>query len=154
MLAQHLVKMLNSGDPKLRMAALNTMTRHEVRVAGPALVRFVEGDTFSTREREEQAKLLEALHTLSAARAERVCVDLLEKHGMLADEALDQVRVLAAETLGRYASGQDVIQPLDNASRLRPWNTQVLRNAASAALAAVRTRMADDARSAASGGEP
>jgi hypothetical protein len=60
---------------------------------------------------------------------------------MLADEELDRIRCVAAESLGHNADSVAPLPALEDAARLRPWNTQALRAAASNGIAAIRDRL-------------
>jgi serine/threonine protein kinase len=139
--ARQLLAFLESPDGPTRSACLTTLRRHEMRAAGPALVRLVEHGSFYQRAPSEQRELFETLYKLSAARAERLLIGILDQHGMLADENLDQVRALAAQVMGSLADSAGVLDSLENAARLRPWNTQNLRQAAQTAIDAIQRRL-------------
>jgi serine/threonine protein kinase len=148
MLGKQLVRLLGSSDSSLRSASLTTMLRHNVRLAGPGLVGVIESDAFATRPRIEQRQMLDTLYGLNPPRAESLLTKILAKHGMLADDALDQARVLAAEALGENADNGNPLEALDDAAKVRPWNTQGLRMAAGHAAEKIRTRMANRHREA------
>ncbi len=141
MLGKQLVRLLGSSDPTLRSAALTTMLRYNVRLAGPGLVHVIEDEKFTTRPRQEQRQMLEVLYELNPPRGEALLTSILSRHGMLADEALDQSRSLAAEVLGERADSGNPLEALDDAARLRPWNTQGLRMAAGHAADQIRHRL-------------
>jgi serine/threonine protein kinase len=142
MLGKQLVRLLSSSDRALRSASLTTMLRYNVRLAGPGLVGVIEDDGFSARPRDEQQQMLEVLYELNPPRGEALLTSMLSRHGMLADEALDQSRTLAAEVLGERADSGNPLEALDDAARLRPWNTQALRMAAGHAADQIRQRLA------------
>lgn len=141
MLGKQLVRLLSSSDRALRSAALTTMLRYNVRLAGPGLVGVIEDDSFSERPRKEQRQMLEVLYELNPPRGEALLTAILSRHGMLADEALDQSRTLAAEILGDRADSGNPLEALDDSARLRPWNTQSLRMAAGHAADQIRQRL-------------
>jgi serine/threonine protein kinase len=141
-LGKLLVEWLESNDPKLRMAALTTMTHHHVRTAGPGLVRQIEAfESFTKRPAEEQRQVFETLYALNPSRAEAVLVKVLDQHGLMSDAVVDRTRSLAAESLGKHADGDRPIEALENAARRRPWNTPELRKAAGKAVEAVLARL-------------
>ena len=141
MLGKQLVRLLGSSDPTLRSAALTTMLRYNVRLAGPGLVGVIEDEKFTTRPRQEQRQMLEVLYELNPPRGEALLTSIVSRHGMLADEALDQSRCLAAEVLGERADSGNPLEALDDAARLRPWNTQGIRMAAGHAADQIRQRL-------------
>jgi len=140
-LGKQLVRLLSSSDAALRSASLTTMLRHQVRSAGPGLVRVIEAESFAERLPEEQEQMFSVLYELNAARAEALAIQIIEQHGMLVDEKLDQLRTVAAEALGRHASSAAPLDALENAARRRPWNTQQLRTSAGAAVESIRRRL-------------
>jgi hypothetical protein len=140
-LGKQLGRMLTSTDARLRSAALHTMVRHQVRAAGPTLVGLIEDPGFAERPETEQKQMLETLYALNPPRAESLLTALVNQHGLMADERLDRMRMLAAEVLGACADSPNPIDALENAARLRPWNTQALRSAATAAVESIRTRL-------------
>ena len=117
------------------------MLRYNVRLAGPGLVHVIEDETFTTRPRQEQRQMLEVLYELNPPRGEALLTSILSRHGMLADDALDQSRSLAAEVLGERADSGNPLEALDDAARLRPWNTQGLRMTAGHAADQIRQRL-------------
>lgn len=140
-LSNELVRLLDSHDAKLREAALSTLTRHQVKAAGPSMVRLVESETFMRRPLAEQQRIFEALWLMNAARAESLLIQVIEQHGIMADERMDQTRTVAANVIGAYGTSEQAMIALDNAGRRRPWNTPPLRIAAGAAAEAVASRL-------------
>jgi eukaryotic-like serine/threonine-protein kinase len=140
-LGRQLNRMLTSTDARLRSAALHTMVRHQVRAAGPGLVGLIEDQGFAARPEPEQRQMLQTLYALNPPRAESLLTALVSQHGLMADEKLDRMRTLAAEVLGALADSSNPLDALDGAARLRPWNTQGLRSAATEAMETIRTRL-------------
>jgi len=141
-LCQELLKLLDSHDWELRSAALSTMVRHQVRAIGPALVRLVEREDFVSRPPSEQRQVFETLMSLSASRAEALLSQIVDQHGLMADDRLDRTRIMAAGMLGEIGASEAALTALDNAQRLRPWNPQQLRDVAAAAAQQVSARKA------------
>jgi len=140
-LGKQLVRLLGSSDPALRSAALTTMQRHNVRLAGPGLVGVIEAEGFVDRPLKEQRQMFETLYALHAARAERLLVSIVNQHGLMADETIDRVRAVAADVLGRLADSPEPLDALKGAARVRPWNTQQVRMAASHAVEDIERRL-------------
>ena len=114
---------------------------HQIRAAGPLLVRRVQDSSFHQLTVEERREILGALHTLNPARGEAVAVETLQRHGILADEAVEQTRALSAELLGREARSQEALDAALAATKRRPWNSQSLRDISTAAAEAIAARL-------------
>jgi hypothetical protein len=140
-LGKQLGSLLGSSDPMARAAAISTMLRHQVRSAGPWLIRAIESEGFKGRDTQEHGQVFDALYALTGNRAEAVLLRIVKNHGMLPDEKLDRMRMAASNTLGKYANSPSPIEALEDATRRRPWNTQALRIAAGAAVEAISARM-------------
>ncbi|WP_438027327.1 protein kinase domain-containing protein [Sorangium sp. So ce233] len=136
-----LLSLAESAPPDVRVAALRTLAHHQVRAAGPLLVRRVQDSSFHQLTLDERREFLGALYTLNPARGESVAVELLQRHGLLADDAAEQTRCLSAELLGREARSQEALDAALAAAKRRPWNSQPLRDAASAAAEAIAGRL-------------
>ncbi|HHH10469.1 MAG TPA: hypothetical protein ENK23_00115 [Sorangium sp.] len=145
-LGRRLLRMLESSDGALRAAALTTMVNHGVRSAGPGLVGLVERNDFSKRPADEQESMFETLFQLNAARAQSLLTDVVLKHGLMADDALDTTRTAAAKLLGKHAINPDPLQALEQATRRRPWNSPSLRTVATRAMNELRNRLRDRAQ--------
>src|SRR5690606_1147402 len=100
-LRDELMQLAEGGMPDLRVAALRTLAHHQIRAAGPLLVRRIQDPAFHQLSLDERRELLAALYTLNPARGETVAIEALGRHGLLVDEATEQTRTLAAELLGR-----------------------------------------------------
>jgi hypothetical protein len=142
LLGQALVRLLGSTDPRLRSATLTTMLRYQSRHAGPGLVGEIESEKFQTRTPQEQKQMFDTLFALNPPRAEKLLTGLVSHHGMLADEQLDRVRSLAADALGEHADSPSALDSLEDASKMRPWNTQAVRSAATHAISLIKERVA------------
>ncbi|WP_438018343.1 protein kinase [Sorangium sp. So ce315] len=138
-----LLSLAESAPPDVRVAALRTLAHHQVRAAGPLLVRRVQDASFHQLTLDERREFLGALYTLNPARGESVAVELLQRHGLLAGDAAEQTRCLSAELLGREACSQEALDAALGAAKRRPWNSQPLRDAASAAAEAIAARLGE-----------
>ncbi len=140
-LKDELSRLAEAPQPELRQAALRTMAFHQVRAAGPLLVRRVQDPTFNQVPVVERRELLTALFALNPQRAEQIAVEVVQKHGLLVDEALEQTRALCAELLGQHASNMTALEAVLQASKRRWWNTQPLRDAAIVAAETIAAKL-------------
>ncbi|NUP06397.1 MAG: protein kinase [Polyangiaceae bacterium] len=140
-LRDDLTKLTEAPNPELRQAALRTMAYHQVRAAGPLLVKRVQDPTFNQLPVPERRELLSALYALNPQRGEQIAVEIVQKHGLLVDDALEQTRALCAELLGQHAQNRDALEAVLQASRRRWWNTQPLRESALLAADAIANRL-------------
>ncbi|HVY46143.1 MAG TPA: hypothetical protein VHB21_09700, partial [Minicystis sp.] len=82
-LRDELLQLAENADPGVRAAALRALAHHQVRAAGPLLVRRVQDATFHQLPADERRELLAALFALHLARAEALAIELLQKHSLL-----------------------------------------------------------------------
>ncbi|MBS2014584.1 MAG: serine/threonine protein kinase [Deltaproteobacteria bacterium] len=132
-LRTELKKLLEAEDPGQRMAALLTIQKNAVRVAGPSLVLRIKSPKFEAVSIDEKQTALETLAALAPRRAEDVCIELVKNAGILPSEARDQTRLVAAELLGRVASTPDAVEALEAVASARWRTSEKLRNVARAA---------------------
>ena len=142
-LCQRLLKILNSNDAQARAAALRTMQRHQTRAIGPLLIKWLERDEMLKASREEQRLAFETLYAIHPPRAESLLIDTVERHGLMVDEELDDLRTIAATILGERADSIAPLEALEAATKRRPWNTQALRIAAGAAAEQLNRRVTE-----------
>jgi serine/threonine protein kinase len=136
-----LLALVETATPDVRLAALRTLANHQIRAAGPLLVRRVQDSSFHQLTVEERREIMTALYALNPARGEAVAIETLQRHGLLTDDAAEQTRAISAELLGREARSQDALDAALGAAKRRPWNSQALRDAASAAAEAIAARL-------------
>jgi hypothetical protein len=127
--------MLEVDDASLRMAALQTIEKNAVRVAGPSLVLRIKSPKFDALRVDEKQMALHTLAVLAPRRAEDVCVELLSASGLLPSEAREQTRTVAAELLGRIGTSDESRQALAAAAGSRWRSGEKLREAAKEAHA-------------------
>jgi hypothetical protein len=125
--------MLEVDDPSLRMAALQTIEKNAVRVAGPSLVLRIKSSKFESLSVDEKQMALHTLAILAPRRAEEVCVELLSAAGLLPSESREQTRTVAAELLGRIGSSDEAREALAAAAGSRWRSGERLREAAKVA---------------------
>jgi hypothetical protein len=136
-----LLQLAEAAAPELRVAALRTLAHHQVRAAGPLLVRRIQDGSFHQLALDERREMLNALYALNPARGEAIAVEAIQRHGLLVDEAAEGTRTLAAEILGREARSQEALEATLAAAKRRPWNSHDLRDAANAAAEAIAARL-------------
>jgi eukaryotic-like serine/threonine-protein kinase len=141
-LKDELAELAESDQPELRLAALRTLAYHQVKAAGPLLVRRVQDASFHELAVDERREILAALYTLHPARAEAISMELLQKHGLITtEEPIEQTRGVAAEMLGREARSMEALSAVLSATKRRWWNSQPLRDKAMVAAEAIAARM-------------
>jgi predicted Ser/Thr protein kinase len=140
-LKDELGRLAEAPQPEVRAAALRTMAFHQVRAAGPLIVKRVQDPTFNQLPIDERRELFTALYALHAPRAEQLAVEIVQKHGLLVDDALEQTRALCAELLGQHAQNMTALEAVLAASKRRWWNTQPLRDAATVAAEAIAAKL-------------
>ncbi len=140
-LKDELGKLAEHPSPELRQAALRAMAYHQVRAAGPLLVKRVQDPSFNQMPVGERRELFTALYALNPQRGEQLAMEIVQKHGLLVDEALEETRALCAELLGVHAQHREALEAVLQAAKRRWWNTAPLREAALAAADAIAGRL-------------
>ena len=136
-----LMKLAEAPEPDLRSAALRTLGLFKVRAAGPLLVKRASDPAFQAVPVHEQREIFEAIFTLHPPRGEALAIELVQKHGIMPDEALDVTRTICAEILGREAKTEEALAAVTEAGKRRWWNGPALREAATKAAAAIAPRV-------------
>jgi len=101
----------------------------------------VQDASFHQIPPEERRELLNALSTLNASRAEALAIEIVGKHGLLVDEAVEQTRAICADLLGREARSMEALEAVLTAAKRRFWNSAPLRDAATSAAEAIASRL-------------
>ena len=141
-LKDELGQLAESPQADLRVAALRTLAWHQCKPAGPLLVRKIQEPAFQKLAVEERREMLQALFLLHPVRAEQLCIELVSKHGVFStDEPLEQTRTIAADFLGKETRTMEALQAVVAAGKRRPWNSQGLRDRATAAAEAIAAKM-------------
>ncbi len=140
-LKDELTRLTEHPQPDVRQAALRTMAYHQVRSAGPLLVKRVQDPTFNQLPSQERRELFSALYVLNPQRGEQLAVEIVQKHGLLVDEQLEETRAICADLLGQNSKTMEALDAVLQASKRRWWNTQPLRESALAAAEAIAARL-------------
>lgn len=138
---EELLEILAKGAPEEKIAALRTLVGHEAREAVDPLVKRLHEGHFHKLTPDEKREFMTAIWNLDAARAEPVLIGLVQKHGLFADEAIEQSRSIAADLLGQRARSMESLHAVQSATKRRWWNTQTLRDAATRAAEAISARL-------------
>jgi serine/threonine protein kinase len=141
-LRDDLLALTENQDPGVRAAALRALAQHQVRAAGPLLVRRVQDPSFHQLPVDERREILRALFALHLARAESLSVEILNKHSLLGtDDATEQTRAICAELLGANSNSSEALEAVLGGLKRRWWNSQLLRDAATIAADAIAARL-------------
>jgi hypothetical protein len=142
---EEITNLLDSPDVEVRKRTLDLVVQLSVVAAGPVLVRRVQSDAFHDLSTDERRKWLASVHALKASRGESVAIELLSKRRLLASDAVEDSRAIAAELLVGSDS-DEAEKALEEASKQRWGTSAAVREAASRSLAAIRARQATRAR--------
>jgi aminopeptidase N len=140
-LRDQLTQMAEQADPEVRVAALRAIVGHGVQGAAPRLMKRAQESAFHKLPEGERRELLTAIYSLDPERGEPVVIEIVQKHGLFVDDAVEQTRALAAELLGQRARSNEALQAVLAATKRRWWNTQLLRDTAARAAEAIGARM-------------
>lgn len=138
---ERLLALTEDSEAAIRVAALRTLAYHQIRSAWPLINRKVQEEGFHTLGVDERRELLEATYALHPQRGEALAIEIVQKHGLMADVALDQTRVLAADLLGRVASSDTALEAVLAGTRKRWWNGTEVRSACASAATAIGARL-------------
>jgi hypothetical protein len=132
--------LIEDPSPEVRSVALRTIRERQIRAAGPYLAMRVKSAGFDKLALEERRQILFSLAALAPARAEELCVEILEDSRLLTLGSHEDSRALAAEQLGHLASSRDSLAALEDACTGRFRYSERVRNSAVSAreLAVVR----------------
>jgi serine/threonine protein kinase len=149
-----ITNLLDSPDVQVRLRTLDLVGQMSVVAAGPVLVRRIQSDVFHDLSVDERRRWLSTVSTLKASRGESIAIELLSKRKLLASDAAEESRVLAAEHLAT-ADSPEALEALETASKQR-WGTSAhVREAATRALEIIRARKeAREGKRAAAEGKP
>lgn len=136
-----LLKLAEGPLPDVRIAALRALVGNDIRSAASRLGRRAQDSTFHGLPDNERRELLSTLYSLDPENAEVIAIEILQKHGLLADDDVEQTRALVAELLGERARSEDALAAVLSATKRRWWNSQALRDKALGAAEAIAARL-------------
>ncbi len=131
--------LLDAPDLDIRMRTLELVASMNVVAAGPVLVRRVQSDAYHDLSVAERKRWLETVTALKPARGEALAVELLSKRRLLASEASEQSRAIAAEHLSN-AESAEALEALQVAAKQRWGTSAAVRDAAARALERIEDR--------------
>ncbi len=136
-----LAELCESSIAADRLAAIETALEYDLRAVAMRVLAAASGPTFSSLPVDEREARLVLVVTLLPRDGQRLTVQLLQRHGVLADESHDATRRVAARVLGRIGSGAEVRRALQAAQAPMWWNSKALRDEAKAACEQLERRL-------------
>jgi serine/threonine protein kinase len=139
---QELGALLDNPSALVRMAALRTAARYQMRNVWVSVSRVVNGKTFNDLGSDERRELLRAALILSPERGEPLLLDLAKKGGVLVSESREASRALAAELLGELSRSRQTGAALHELAQSRWGLSEETRMAAANAAKRIGQRLA------------
>ncbi|MBX3189305.1 MAG: protein kinase [Labilithrix sp.] len=139
---QELGALLDNASALVRMAALRTISRYQMRSNWPTVARIINGKTFNELGSDERRELLRAVIILSPERGEPLALELAKKGGVLVSENREATRALAAELLGELSRSRQTGAALHELSQSRWGLSEETRMAAANAAKRIGQRLA------------
>jgi len=133
--------LLDNASAFVRMAALRTITRYQMRGAWPAVVRLVNGKNFNELGNDERRELLRTAILVSPDRGEPLALELAKKGGVLVSENREATRALAAELLGEFSRSRQTGAALHELAQARWGLSEETRLAAANAAKRIAQRL-------------
>jgi eukaryotic-like serine/threonine-protein kinase len=139
---QEVGALLDNASVFVRMAALRTVTRYQMRNAWVTVARIINGKTFNELGNDERRELLRAAIILSPERGEPLALELAKKGGVLVSENREATRALAAELLGELSRSRQMGASLHELAQSRWGLSEETRMAAATAAKRIGQRLA------------
>jgi serine/threonine protein kinase len=139
---QQLGAMLDNASALVRMAAMRTLTRYQMRNTWPTVARIINGKNFNELGNDERRELLRCAILLSPERGEPLALDLAKKGGVLVSENREATRTLAAELLGELSRSRQTGAALHELANSRWGLSEETRTAAANAAKRIGQRLA------------
>jgi len=148
-LRTELRRLLEDGQPEVRIAALQSMAKRKIKVAGPFLVLRIKSPTFDKLSLEERKQAMTTLVELAPTRAEAVALEMLERSGGMAKligkatggGAAEETKMLAVDVLGQVGSSAQVQELLSGLSRGGLFSNEKVKERAMIAMQSVIQRL-------------
>jgi hypothetical protein len=134
--------LLDNASALVRMAALRTVTRYQMRNVWVTVARIINGKNFNELGNDERRELLRTAILLSPERGEPLALDLAKKGGVLVSENREATRALAAELLGELSRSRQTGAALHELANSRWGLSEETRMAASTAAKRIGQRLA------------
>ena len=139
-LRKEMMDLLQDKEAGVRLKALESMRRYDIRVAGPFLVLRIKSPEFRRLPFEERHEAFATVAALAPQRAEAVACELLGQTRVLGGPRFEETRCLAAEVLGRLTGSRTAIGLLEEMASKRWKNSSRVRQSAHRALAQLEFR--------------
>lgn len=139
---QELGSLLDNTSALIRMAALRTIARYQMRNAWPTVARIINGKNFNDLGNDERRELLRTAIVLSPERGEPLALELAKKGGVLVSENREATRALAAELLGELSRSRQTGAALHELAQSRWGLSEETRMAAQQAAKRIGQRLA------------
>ena len=139
---QELGALLDNPSALVRLAALRTVMRYQMRNVWVTVARIVNGKSFNELGNDERRELLRAAIVLSPERGETLALELAKKGGVLVSENREATRALAAELLGELSRSRQTGAALHELAQSRWGLSEETRMAAAAAAKRIGQRLA------------
>lgn len=139
---QELGALLDNASALVRMAALRTVTRYQMRNVWVTVARIINGKSFNELGNDERRELLRTAIVLSPERGEPLALELAKKGGVLVSENREATRALAAELLGELSRSRQTGAALHELAQSRWGLSEETRLAASNAAKRIGQRLA------------
>lgn len=140
-LREEIQNLIGDVDPSMRIRVLKAIEAQRVLIAGPALTRRIQADSFAELPIDERRFLLRAVGSLNRSRADGLAIGWLEKQQVFKTDAVEQTRAICAEFLAGSNSAE-AVDALQRAAKKRLFQSQAVRDTAARALESVMTRRA------------
>jgi serine/threonine protein kinase len=146
--AQELGASLENPAPLVRLAAVRTVRRHDVKSAWPTISRIVRTPQFAALGSDECIEYMRALVLLVPERGEHAAIELAKKGGIVASAERDALRIVACQVLGACSRSRNTMDALAEVAQSRWGTTAEVREAATVAGRSILQRLSQEARSA------
>ena len=139
---QELGGLLDNASALVRLAALRTITRYQMRNTWSTVARIINGKTFNELGNDERRELLRTAILISPERGEPLALELAKKGGVLVSENREATRALAAELLGDLSRSRQTGSALHELAQSRWGLSEETRMAAATAAKRIGQRLA------------
>ncbi len=140
---QELSTWLDNPSAIVRLVALSTITRYQMRNLWVSVARMINGKGFGELGSDERRALLRAAILLVPERGETLVMDLAKKSGVLVSASREATRSLAAEVLGEFSCSRSIGAALHELSLSRWGVSEETRATAKAAARLIGQRLSE-----------
>jgi hypothetical protein len=139
---QEVGALLDSASALIRLSALRTAMRYQMRSVWVTVARIINGKNFNELGNDERRELIRTAIVLSPERGEPLALELAKKGGVLVSENREATRALAAELLGELSRSRQTGAALHELANSRWGLSEETRMAAAAAAKRIGQRLA------------